>query len=176
MVINITKKIEWRDGAAIIVTRLTKAQEEELEKSVVSKYADLVKESAIEKESGEFIDDEGKFIGGPKTKNLSSIKVFERLYAIVQGWEGVTDEAGEPIPYNDSTKYGIFSFIVQDTALLQRINAFLRGPLGNSKAGLTASSNTGGTSDTAAPASEKTENQPATGEQTVNTSSNQNAG
>jgi len=175
MKISITQKIEWTDGAFVIVKRLTKQQEEALERSINSKYASEIKEAEEERASGNFINDEGSLVPGPKQKKVALLKGYERLYELVAGWEGIEDESGNPLPCDESTKYGIFGFMVQDVALMDRINAFLRGPLGNSKAGLTVPSNTSGMSDTAANASEKTESQPVTGEQAVNMSSNQNA-
>ena len=139
---NLEMWIPWRDGAEVRVVRLNKEEDRALQKRVNEQGAEIRKNG--DGVSADEIE-----------KAIHAMSVMEKLYAIVREWKGIEDGNGNSIPFNDSTKLGIFEYMVSDSAFLEKLISFYRGPLGNSKPGLTASSNGNGTQDSAVNARNK---------------------
>ena len=130
--------IEWIDGAEIYVERLT-----DEEKSVIRK--DCAKRGISDIET------------------LSDI-FFENM---IKGWNKIINDATEkPLEFNNAIRKQIFEALKGDGEFGDKFLTFVRGPLGNLKAGSTSISTTDGTTENAASASEKTEKitSPASGE------------
>lgn len=139
-------KIPWKEGAVLIVERLGKKEEEAL--------------AALQK----------------KNETPEKVALFERLETILRGWEGIDGDDGKPLPFNDDTRRQIARYAFQEDSVLDKLAVFLKGPLGNLSAGLTASSKTSGTQDSADNASEKKEAPPANEGKGADTSSTKKKG
>jgi hypothetical protein len=118
--------------------------------------------------------------GGDKLKNdirliaqengITDPQTIGEMYAerIIVGWENIEDEnTGKPLEYNDHNRAAIYYCLKNpelenDVAIkaLDAYSTFLRGPLGNLKAGLTSTLNTDGTNPTAPIASKEKSKDP----------------
>jgi hypothetical protein len=137
MKFNMEARIPWKEGAVLIFKRLTPEQDNTILKNIET-------EKNEERSKAEL-----RRIG------------TNRVELMLAGWEKIENiETGEPLEYNDKTRHAIFDFAMQDIETSNAILTFVRGPLGNLKAGATASSNIDGNQDSAGAASEiKTESE-----------------
>jgi hypothetical protein len=78
---------------------------------------------------------------------------FEILFKMVVGWDGIEDVNGKALEVNDYNKHNICMLLKQNKEFLDLLATFMRGPLGNSKAGSTASLTIDGTLGNAVDAS-----------------------
>jgi hypothetical protein len=143
----IEKWIDWKEGARIKVRKPSRQEEVDLHKQIEREHPS-VDWSTIDRivENGEERT--------PEEKRIRNAIWYARLYLMVREWDGIVDENEKALPINEETKYPIFTEMISDSVLMDRMIAFIRGPLGNFQAGSTASSNTNGNQATAENASE----------------------
>ena len=72
------------------------------------------------------------------------------------GWKHIEDgDSGKPLEVNDENKANVLEAVCTDIDVINKVNVFLRGPLGNLPAGSTAFLTMDGTPKPAAGASTK---------------------
>ncbi len=108
-----TANIPFKDGATIKVKRLSQTER--------IKYQNEAKEKGFDKYSEK--DDKGNIIESEKTFFIS-----ERC---IIGWDGIVDEKGAPIPFNDYTRFHVFELLLNDKESLEAFTVFLKGNSGN---------------------------------------------
>jgi len=177
MKIAMTATVEWKEGAVLKLKQLTKEQKKEIadavEKTFVTSLSDAKLEEVAKKELAEkreelkiTPDQEGKeriekeitvlASIANRTNNKLATKIgIAAMAATICGWEGVVnEETGEPIEFNVDTQSIIADSAFEDSKVVDKVLTFIRGPLGNSKAGLTSQLSTDGTPATVVNASE----------------------
>jgi len=169
------EKVEWKDGAVLIIERVSRERVKDIEEQKAKEYP-LTTEQKLENEKLsiqlEAKRKELKITPDEKTRieleteieALSSVinengkivrllSLDERAYESVVGWENIVDGEGKELPYSEADKNILWQFISRDTEVMSKIYTFMFGLLGNLPAGLTSQSTMDGTPDCVVPAS-----------------------
>lgn len=174
--IQMTEKIEWLEGSILKIKRLTVEEKDAIGKKISDSIILDLAQTKLEESAKIELSEKSKLlksVSDPKKKEelekeiLVLSKIAYKTNANVQskiglavmeasicGWEGIVDENGNEIEFNENNRSTLWNMASQDGDVLDKLVIFHRGPLGNSKAGLTAPSNTDGIQDCADNASE----------------------
>lgn len=97
------------------------------------KFKPIVREIKIPWKEGavlkfEFIPYVKRIKMAVKDKDLTAVEVME---SSLVGWEGIVDEAGKPLDFNDGTKSQIFEQAYLDDKMQEKIFTAYQGPVPN---------------------------------------------
>lgn len=167
--------VPWEDGAVLLLKRVSKQRADEIAamaKKQFVKTLDEQKEEEIARlqlkektnlldletdvDKIEAIKRECNALRSIANKTAIQIQSYINLTLIEEsicGWTGIQDQDGNELPFNPDNRSLIWSLAMTDESVMDKMIIFIKGKLGNLKAGSIAHSNINGTSDAATDAS-----------------------
>lgn len=175
MQVIMKSKIDWKEGAILLIKRLSPSQIKEINNKIRGSIVPSLEESKLEEGAKKKIlelQEELKITPDELTQNKIKKEIedfllvadrndkivriaitFEMAKQSIYGWENIIDENGDKLAFDDTTREHIFNDAISDEKVLESLITWIRGPLGNSKAGSISQSNTNGSQDCANDAS-----------------------